>query len=286
MRIVDTHLHLVYLDRLHYPWLDGEPALKRSFTLEQYLAEARPAGIEAMIHMEVDVAEAEMLAETNFVTGLGRGVAAAIAAGRPELPSFPAYLERVVENPKVKGLRRILHTQPDELGRRPIFAENLKRLAQFGLSFDLCVLPRQIPIAVALAQRCPDVQFVLDHCGVPDVKGCELDPWRDHIRSIAALPNVACKVSGIVAYADPAGWRVDDLRPYVEHVIDSFGWDRVVWGSDWPVCTLTADLARWVAATRELIAGANTDEQERLLSRNAERIYRLGGCRSGTERPF
>lgn len=276
MRIIDTHLHLIHLDRLSYPWLEGVPALKRSFTLDDYLTQARPAGIAGMIHMEVDVAEAEMQAETDLVTGLGNGVIAAIAACRPESSSFPAYLEQAAANPRVKGFRRILHTQPDELGRHPLFAGNLRRLAAHGLSFDICVLPRQIPIAVDLARQCPDVQFILDHCGVPSVKDRERDPWRDHIRAIAALPNVACKISGIVAYADPAAWTVDDLRPYVEHVIEAFGWDRVVWGSDWPVCTLTADLTRWVAATRTLIAGAGIDEQEQLMSRNAERIYRLG----------
>lgn len=275
MRIIDTHLHLIHLDRLSYPWLDGVPALKRSFTLDEYLAQARPAGIAGMIHMEVDVAESEMEAETDFITGLGRGVIAAIAACRPESSGFPAYLERAAANPLVKGFRRILHTHPDELGRHPLFAGNLRRLAAHNMSFDLCVLPRQIPIAAALAARCPDVQFILDHCGVPNVRDRELDPWREHMRAIAALPNVACKISGIVAYADPRGWTIDDLRPYVEHAIGTFGWDRVVWGSDWPVCTLTADLTRWVAATRTLIAGASADEQERLLSRNARRIYRL-----------
>lgn len=275
MRIIDTHLHLVYLDRFRYPWLNGVPRLKRDFTLHDYLKEAGPAGIDASIHMEVDVAESDMAAETAFVTGIGDRVVAAIAACRPESASFPAYLEQVAANPRVKGLRRVLHVQPDELGQQPIFGENLERLAAYKLSFDLCVLPRQIPIAIDLARRCPDVQFILDHCAVPNVKERELDPWRDHIRAIAALPNVACKVSGIVAYADPTGWTVDDLRPYVEHVIEAFGWDRVVWGSDWPVCSLTADLTRWVAATRELVAGASRNEQERLLSRNAERLYRL-----------
>lgn len=275
MRIIDTHLHLVYPNRLRYPWIAKEPALQRSFTLDEYLAQARPAGITEMIHMEVDVAEADMEKETEFVTSLGQGVVAAIAACRPELESFPAYLEKAAANPRVKGFRRVLHVVPDEIGTRPIFAENIGRLAAYGLSFDFCVLPRQIPTAAAIAKACPDVQFILDHCGVPDVKSGELDPWRDHMRSIAALPNVACKISGIVAYADPMGWSVADLKPYVEHVIACFGWDRVVWGSDWPVCTLTADLGRWVAATRQLTAGASRDEQERLLHRNAERIYRL-----------
>lgn len=275
MRIIDTHLHLVYPERLDYPWLDGVPALKRRWPLDDYLVQAGPAGIDTMIHMEVDVAEASMQTETDFVTGLGGAVVAAVAACRPELPSFPAYLEQAATNPRVKGLRRILHIHPDELGQRPLFAENLRRLAAHRLSFDFCVQPHQLPIAATLAAACPNVQFVLDHCGVPDVKARALDPWREHMRTIAALPNVACKISGVVAYADPAGWTVDDLRPFVEHAIAMFGWDRVVWGSDWPVCTLTADLARWVAATRELIAGASDSERERLLFRNAERIYRL-----------
>ncbi len=272
MRIIDTHLHLVNRDALRYPWIDNAPALQRNALPERYWAEARAAGITAALHMEVDVADADRDAETAWVTSLGLP---AIASCRPEDPGFPAYLDRVAANPKVKGLRRILHESADELGQRPIFAENLRRLAGTGLSFDLCVLARQLPIAATLVRACPDVPFILDHCGVPDIKAKALDPWRAGITALAALPNLACKISGIVAYTDPAGWTTDDLRPYVEHCIESFGWDRVVWGSDWPVCTLTADLTRWVAATRSLISRASADEQERLLSRNAERIYRL-----------
>src|SRR5690606_22883628 len=119
--------------------------------------------------------------------------------------------------------------------------------------------------------------FVLDHCGVPKVAEQELDPWRSHITELAAHPNVAAKISGVVAYAGQ-DWTVATLRPFVEHVIESFGWDRVVWGSARPVCTLTANLTRWVNATRELIAGASADAQAKLLHRNAERIYRVEGA--------
>ncbi|TGU21914.1 amidohydrolase family protein, partial [Mesorhizobium sp. M4B.F.Ca.ET.150.01.1.1] len=107
-----------------------------------------------------------------------------------------------------------------------------------GLTFDLVVLPHQIPRAIALADLAPDVQFVLDHCGVPDIKGRAEHPWREQIAAIARRPNVVGKISGVVAYADPATWTAETLRPYVEHTIGSFDWDRVVWGSDWPVCTL------------------------------------------------
>jgi len=272
--IIDTHLHLVYLDRFSYPWLGDVPALNRDFTLETYRSQADAAGITRSIHMEVDVADADQMRETDFVTALGGSVVAAISSCRPESQDFPAQLERLAANPKVKGLRRILHTSPDALSQAPIFTENLKRLAAHRLSFDLCVLARQLPLALRIARACPEVQFILDHCGVPLVQDRALDPWRAAIKALAAEPNVACKVSGIVAYADANG-TADDLRPFVEHVIDSFGWDRVVWGSDWPVCTLTADLGRWVAATCTIIAGESESNQAKLLNGNARRIYRL-----------
>jgi predicted TIM-barrel fold metal-dependent hydrolase len=272
--IIDTHLHLIDRHRLRYPWLASTPQLARDFSLQDYLGGARGLGIETALHMEVDVAAEDQAAETAFVTGLGAPVIGAIAACRPESPGFPAALERLAANPRVRGLRRILHQSPDELGLAPLFAENLRRLAAHDLSFDLCVLARQLPIAIRLARACPDVRFILDHCGVPDIAAGALDPWRDGITQLAALPNVSCKISGVVAYAG-ADWTTADLRPYVEHCIQAFGWDRVVWGSDWPVCTLTADLTRWVQATHALISGCADHETARLLSLNARRIYRL-----------
>lgn len=274
MRIVDTHLHLVYPERFAYPWLDAVPALKRRFPAEDYFAEAEALGIEAALHMEVDVAEADREAETRFVAALHPRIVGAIAAGRPESPDFAAQLETAAAIPGVKGLRRILHTEPDALSQSEPFARNLRRLARHGLPFDLCVLARQLAVGRSLAARCPEVRFVLDHCGVPDVAGKALDPWRDDIRAIAELPNVSAKISGLVAYAG-TDWTVSDLRPFVEHVIACFGWDRVVWGSDHPVCTLTANLTRWVSATHDLLAGCSLDERERLLSRNATAIYKL-----------
>ena len=272
--IIDTHLHLIYQDRLRYPWLADVPKLNRDFLLQEYFAEAPELGIETAIHMEVDVATEDQEAETAFVTGIGLPVIGAIAACRPESTDFPAALDRIAADTGVRGLRRILHTSPDELGLAPLFADNLRRLSAYDLTFDLCVLARQLPLAFQLARTCPDVRFVLDHCGVPDVAAKALDPWRDGITQLAALPNVSCKISGVVAYAG-ADWTTEDLRPYVEHCIQSFGWDRVIWGSDWPVCTLTADLTRWVRATHQLTSGCSDSETQRLLSLNARRIYRL-----------
>jgi predicted TIM-barrel fold metal-dependent hydrolase len=132
-----------------------------------------------------------------------------------------------------------------------------------------------LPLGAALAKRVPDVQFVLDHCGVPNIAGGELDPWRAAIREIAALPNVACKVSGLVAYCAPGNVTAAAIRPYVEHAVACFGWDRVLFGGDWPVCNLTASLGSWVAMAKELLAGESMERQAKFFEGNAVRIYRV-----------
>ncbi len=276
MRIIDTHLHLIYQDRFSYPWLGGAPKLNRQWTAESYFAEAEALGIEQAIHMEVDVAEPQMLAETEAMLAIHPRVVAAIANGRPEHPDFPAYLDKLdALGGKVKSVRRLLQFQPPELLQQPLFIENLKRLPAHNMAFDICVKSHELAIAEALIPRAPNVQFILDHCGNPKIAEGEWDSWAEPMARIAAFPNVVCKVSGILAnVAD--GWTVAQLRPYIEHVIELFGWDRVVWGSDHPVVTQFADLTRWVNATREIVASASEEEQAKLLHRNAERVYRLG----------
>jgi predicted TIM-barrel fold metal-dependent hydrolase len=276
MRLVDTHLHLIEPDRLAYPWLAGAPALAGRWGLDRYRAEADALGVATRVHMEVDVAEADIDRETETVGALD-GVDALIAACRPESPGFPAWLDRQT-HPKLRGLRRVLHVMPDDLATRPPFADHLRRLGPRGLTFDLVVTPRKHGAAAALVDACPGVAFVLDHCGNPDVAAgwAAAGPWRDSLADLARRPGLFCKVSGIVANAAP-GWTAETLRPYVEHVVACFGWDRVLWGSDWPVCTLTGGtLAAWVGAARAIVAGCAADEQARLFATNAARVYRLG----------
>jgi predicted TIM-barrel fold metal-dependent hydrolase len=279
MHLVDTHQHLWDLKQFPYSWTAGIPALNRSFVFDDYAAAAIDTGITKTVFMECDVDEPHALDEARHVQVLaGRHplIAGIVASGRPEQDGFADYLEQLTLLPKVRGLRRILHTQPDALSQQSRFRENLRLLPDFQLTFDLCMLARQLPIAIELVRACPTVTFILDHCGVPDVKGRALDPWREHIKQLAALPNVAaCKISGLVAYADPATWTVDDLRPWVDHVLACFGWDRVVWGGDWPVCTLSAPLARWIEATAELTRDASDHQHAQIYHANAERIYRV-----------
>lgn len=277
--IIDTHLHIIDKAALRYPWLAREPALDRDFSYEDYAREARRCGITRTLHMEVDVHSDDIDGEIDYVKAKAREpgslLCGKIAACRPEEKGFAEFLERHRSDPFVKGFRRVLHVMPDDLSENALFRDNIRRLGGTGLTFDLCVLPRQMPNAIALVDLAPDVQFVLDHCGVPDIRGEAMHPWREHIAGIARRPNVVAKISGVVAYADPGNWTMETLRPWVEHTISSFGWDRVVWGSDWPVCTPGGSLSTWVAATHALIAGAGAEERTRLLSGNAKRIWGL-----------
>ncbi|RCS23584.1 amidohydrolase [Phyllobacterium salinisoli] len=276
---IDTHLHIIDRQALAYPWLAGVPALDRDFLYSQYAQEAERVGIKAALHMEVDVTPGEIAAETNYIRGLsaapGNLIIGAISSCRPEEENFPAFLERCKADPFIKGFRRVLHVMPDDLSEQALFRENVKRLDGSGFTFDLCVLPHQIPRAATLADLAQGTQFVLDHCGVPAIAAHEQHPWRENIAEIARRPNVIAKISGVVAYADAESWKIDTLAPYVEHVVGCFGWDRVVWGSDWPVCTLGGGLSTWVAATHALFAGASEDERRRLFSENAQKLWKL-----------
>jgi predicted TIM-barrel fold metal-dependent hydrolase len=277
--LVDTHLHLIYRQCLSYPWLADVVPLNRDFPIETYQREARRCGISDALHMEVDVAPEDIDAETRRVERLaaepGALLRGAISACRPESTDFPAFLERQAADPFVKGFRRVLHVAPDALSQSATFRGHLRLLAKANKPFDLCVRADQLALAAQLVDACPDVQFVLDHCGVPAIKDRVEHPWREHIATVAERANVTVKISGVVAYADGESWTLEDIRPYVEHAIACFGWSRVVWGSDWPVCTLTSSLSNWVAATHAITAGCSASERAQLFETNAKRIWRL-----------
>jgi len=275
--LFDTHLHLVDRKRLNYPWLADVPALNRDWTFADYCQTACRLGITDVLHMEVDVAEADIDAETAMVAelmaqpeSLMRG---GISAARPEGEGFAAWLDRV-DTRVIKGLRRVLHVMPDGLSQSELFRRNIAALGRKGLPFDICTAARQLPLATALADACPDTIFVLDHCGVPDIAGGAFDTWAADISDLAKRPHVNAKISGISAYARP-DWTLETLRPWAEHVIASFGWDRVVWGSDSPVCTLNSNLDQWVAVTRALLEGASATESAQFMHGNARRLWNV-----------
>lgn len=273
--IFDTHLHLIDRSRLRYPWLAGLPPLDRDWDIDSYCATAARLGITDVLHMEVDVAEADIDAETAWIADLmarpGSPLRGAISAARPESPDFAAWLERV-DRRVVKGIRRVLHVVPDDVSQTPLFRENVRRLGSAGLPFDICMLQRQLALASDLVDACPETTFILDHCGVPDIAGGSFADWASHITRLARRENLHVKLSGITAYG-PADWTAATLRPYVQHAIESFGPSRVVWGSDSPVCTLQSSLSEWVAVTHLLLSGVTPEERGAILHGNARRLW-------------
>lgn len=277
--LIDTHLHLIYRNTINYSWLKNNAALNNDATYADYQQAARRVGISGALHMEVDVDENYQEAESDMIEALMEEpdclLKGYIAACRPESTKFATYLDAQLSRSSLKGLRRILHTADDKLSTTALFHDNVKRLSGTGLTFDLCVLPHQMPEAAKLIDHCPDVTFILDHCGVPDIKNNALQPWSENISSLAQRTNVIGKISGVMAYGNLEHWTLNDLRPFVEHTIEAFGWERVVWGSDSPVCTLGGSIETWVAATHALLNGCSTDEKAALMHVNARRVWSL-----------
>jgi len=275
--ITDTHQHLIDPALGVYSWAQGIPSLAgRKFDYADYLLAIAGTGITQTVFMETtpDNWRAEAPHVHRLAERPGSLIRGVIANCHPEDDDFPAQLDALAD-PKLVGLRRICHVEADAFSRTPRFRENVRRLARLRLSFDLCFFERQLPIALELVRACPDVQFILDHCGVPDIAAGKLDPWRGYLRDLAAQPNLACKVSGLLAYCAPGAVTIEAVRPYVEHSIACFGWDRIVWGSDWPLVTIQSSLATWASITRQVVAKEGITNQEKLFSGNVRRIYRF-----------
>jgi predicted TIM-barrel fold metal-dependent hydrolase len=272
--LLDTHQHLVFPERQRYGWMTGSGLAGQRFDLAAYRA-ASAGGIAATIFMEVDADD--WRDEARMVAALIRdpesGILGQIASCRPETDAgFEAWLDEGAEL-GVVGYRRILHETSDDVSQTETFRANVRRIGARGLPFDLCFLARQLPIAGELARACEETRLVLDHCGVPDIAGGGLDPWRADIAALAALPNVTAKLSGVFAYCPTGAASLDAVRPYVEHVIESFGPDRCLWGSDWPVVLKGGSLAAWIAAFRTILSGYSRDEQAAMAHRTAEQVY-------------
>jgi L-fuconolactonase len=282
MEIIDAHHHLWDPGSLHYDLLDGPlKPLRRSFTVREFREVARKHGVTASVCVEAVSAGAEPVAETNWLLGQAAadpGVAAVVAWAPIESPGLPDYLAdlRRRAGSLVTGVRRSFETTPPEFLTSGPVISGVRQLAGHGYSFDLVLFHPSLPAATELVTRCPEVQFVLDHLGKPPVRAGDLDPWRHHIRALSRLPNVACKISGLITEADRAHWRARQLHPYIDHAVECFGWHRVLFGSDWPVCNLAGGYESWLDALDACIGQAAESERALFYRDNACRIYRPG----------
>ena len=302
--IIDTHQHLWDATRFQLPWLSSVPQLNRNFLMSDYLDATRGQEVVKTIYMEVNVADHERLQEIDYVTAFcdddTNPMQGAVASGDLASPQFGDYIKRLAANPFLKGVRRVLHDPETPPGTciEEDFVRGVRLLGAQGLSFDVCIRPEELPHAVVLAGKCPDTTLIIDHCGNADPyvvsgaggAGGVGDPgprsagddarhtgsdWREAMGQLADKPNTICKISGIVARVKES-WTPDDLAPTVNACIDAFGEDRVIFGGDWPVCTLGASFVEWADALRGIISGRPESVQRKLLHDNAYRVYRLG----------
>ncbi len=280
MDFIDTHQHLIYRDRLGYGWTEGIDALATGdFTVADYQSLTEGRGIAGTVFMECAVDDADYQTEARLFADLmrqpGSGMLAQIASCRPEDEAgFTDWLDEAASLGAV-GFRRVLHVVPDEVSQTPTFRAGVAEIGRRGQSFDVCVLARQLPIARALAEACPETLMVLNHCGVPDIAGGAFDDWAAGIRLVAQCENMHVKLSGLTAYCAPAARDLGTLRPWVDHVLECFGPARMVWGGDWPVVNLGSGLPEWIDLSRALLAQLSTAEAEAVAHRNARRVYRL-----------
>jgi len=288
--IIDTHQHLWDLAKFKLPWLGGAPeVLKHTYHLTEYREATRGLNVKS-VYMEVYVAPDQLVAEAEHVIELsrvGKPTVGAVIGSRPESAEFAAYADRFKNVSQVKGMRRVLHEAETPPGYclRPEFVKNVRLLGERGLSFDLCMRPTELLDAARLTELCPDTRFIVDHCGNADPTAFRqgksdaqpthrVDEWKKGIDTLAARPNTIGKISGIIARL-PAGGDANDLAPIVNHCLNAFGPDRVVFGSDWPVCLLGGTLQKWVEMLTQIIADRTAAERQRLWSSNAVRQYAL-----------
>ena len=280
--VIDAHVHLYDPATIRYAWMGSVPILDEAHLPARFFEAAAPVAVESLVFVEVNADAGEHLHEAAYVAGLAaaeprvRALVAQVPLDRGDAAS--GDLERFAAMPLARGVRTLLEAHAHEPGwalREP-FVSGVRRLAERDLSFDLCLRHAQLPEATELVRRCPDVRFVLDHLGKPPAADGALDPWRERLSSLAAEPNVWCKVSGLLTEADHERWTFNGVAPYVAHAIEAFGFERVMFGGDWPVSRLASGYADWVDVVDRVVAGASADELGALYRDNAASFYRLG----------
>ena len=278
MRVVDAHVHFWNTTRLCYPWLDQErestlPRIADSSRFARACAELDGAAkVLAAVVVQAECRPDQAFDELRLIRSeraAGAPAAAVVAHVPLERPAAASALERIATAPEVRGVRRNIQDEDSGFCRR--LARGVALLADYGLSFDICARQHQLPEVIELVDSAPRTSFVLDHLGKPTVGAGSSKRWEAAIAQLAQRPNVTCKLSGLGTEA-PAGWSCADVAPYLEHALDTFGTGRVMFGSDWPVCTAAGTYRDWFDVVRSVVPISRHRE---IFNQNASRFYRL-----------
>ncbi|WP_455381952.1 amidohydrolase family protein [Salinispira pacifica] len=274
--IVDAHQHFIQFNREEYPWIgDGMTVLQRDLLPDDLSAASRAVGVDATVAVQAR----QSLAETQWLIELAHAnssVAGVVGWVDLRDPQVDALLERLSAERSVVGVRHVIHDEPDDdFMLRDDFCRGISRLARYGLTYDILIFSRHLPQALQFVRRFPDQPFVIDHIAKPRIRDGELLEWRRKLAPLAKCDNVFCKLSGMVTEAKPALWKPEDFRPYIETVLELFGADRVMFGSDWPVCTLETAYTEVFEIVDGAISGASEHERDCIFGRTAEQFYGL-----------
>jgi L-fuconolactonase len=276
MPIIDTHQHFLDPTRFDYPWIGPGMETLRTPALPQTL---EPILCEAGVTHTVAVQARQTLDETHWLLQLASTHAfIAGVVGWVDLcdPHLGQTLDRLREQPKFVGVRHVVHDEPDpDWIVQPQVLRGLEAVEARGLTFDLLFRPIHLKHVPTLCRRLPRLRMVLDHVGKPDIRGGRIDAWADDLAMVASHPQVFCKLSGMATEADHQSWTADDLRPVVHHVVQSFGYPRLMYGSDWPVCLLAGSYPRILDALRQALPPTTPDQHAQLFTHTATTFYHL-----------
>jgi L-fuconolactonase len=270
---IDAHQHFWNYSAAGYPWIPAGSALQRDWLPDDLRALQTPLGLDGSIAVQAR----QSLEESRWLLDLAdRHPSIKGVIGWVDLRSGEAgsQLERFARHPKFRGVRHVVQDEPDDqFMLREDFLRGIGRLREFGLTYDILIYPRQLPAAIELARRFPEQPFVLDHIAKPFIKAGTLEPWAGQICELAKSPNVWCKVSGMVTEADQAAWQADDFKPYLEVVFAAFGVERLMFGSDWPVCLLAGSYEQVFRLAAACAARFSAVDQAGFFGGNAAKFY-------------
>jgi len=273
---IDTHQHFWHYDPAQYSWMGPNmEVLKKDHLPEQLQPLIRDSAIDGTVAVQArqTLEESQWLLELAGRFPFIKGVVGWVDLRGRDVKD---QLQQLASHSKFRGVRHIVQDEPDDqFMLRADFLRGLGQLAAFDLTYDLLLYPRHLPVAVEVVKRFPTQSFVLDHISKPLIKKHELAPWNAEIRRLAKFQNVYCKISGMVTEADWQHWKPSDFKPYLDVIFESFGTNRVMIGSDWPVCTLAASYSQVMQIVADYIEGLSKDEQEHIWSVNATQFYRL-----------
>ena len=280
LHIVDSHIHFWQPNQLHYGWLADLPDLNKPILPDHVPQQGDDWVVDGLVFVQADCLPSEAVAEAEWVSALAKddpriqGIVAFAPIETPDV--LHNTLEALKALPLVKGIRRLIQSEGPGFCLQPDFIAGVRMLSGCGYSFDLCIRHHQLPDVIGLVQQCPNVAFVLDHIGKPDIKSGLLDPWRANISTLAEFPNVSCKLSGLATEADVNGWKPSDLTPYIDYVLETFGIERVMWGSDSPVVRLAnLTYAGWIDIALNALHSLSAVEKQCVFADNAREFYRL-----------